>query len=198
MVTERNLDWMAAVLAVLKAGGVYLPLEPHFPAGRIGKALSRSGCTLVLTEPGSTTTLDEALTGLPDVRTLVVDDGYAEGHADGDLGVEVGPDQLAYVLFTSGSTGEPKGAMCEHAGMLNHMYAKIDRPRDRRGRGDPADRPAVLRHLGVAAARRAPGGRPDPHRRAGGVLDVERLVDTIVAASGRPSCRSCRPTSTPS
>ena len=36
------------------------------------------------------------------------------------------PDQLAYIYFTSGSTGEPKGAMCEHAGMLNHLYAKID------------------------------------------------------------------------
>jgi amino acid adenylation domain-containing protein len=39
--------------------------------------------------------------------------------------VQVGPDQLAYLYFTSGSTGEPKGAMCEHAGMLNHLQAKI-------------------------------------------------------------------------
>src|SRR5260221_14242370 len=42
VVTERNLDWMAAVLAVLKAGGVYLPLEPHFPADRIPTAPSRA------------------------------------------------------------------------------------------------------------------------------------------------------------
>ena len=49
-----------------------------------------------------------------------------EDHADGDLGIVVTPDQLAYIYFTSGSTGEPKGAMCEHAGMLNHLYAKID------------------------------------------------------------------------
>ena len=40
--------------------------------------------------------------------------------------MNVAPNQLAYVYFTSGSTGEPKGAMCEHAGMLNHMLAKID------------------------------------------------------------------------
>src|SRR5205085_1679029 len=51
---------------------------------------------------------------------------YAEGHPDGDLGVDVAPGQLAYIFFTSGSTGEPKGAMCEHAGMLNHLCAKID------------------------------------------------------------------------
>ena len=44
MVTERNLDWMAAVLGVFKAGGVYLPIEPHFPAGRIATTLSRAGC----------------------------------------------------------------------------------------------------------------------------------------------------------
>src|SRR5213076_3199239 len=50
----------------------------------------------------------------------------AEGHPDGDLGVDVAPDQLAYIYFTSGSTGEPKGAMCEHAGLLNHLFAKID------------------------------------------------------------------------
>ena len=57
VVTERNLDWMAAVLAIFKAGGVYLPVEPHFPAARIAITLSRAGCELVLTEAGSTTTL---------------------------------------------------------------------------------------------------------------------------------------------
>ena len=59
--TERNLDWMAAVLAVFKAGGVYLPIEPHFPADRIATTLSRAQCALVLTESGSTATLDEAV-----------------------------------------------------------------------------------------------------------------------------------------
>ncbi len=130
VVTERNLDWMAAVLAVFKAGGVYLPIEPHFPADRIRTTLSRADCRIALTEPGSTTTLDRALDELPGVTRLLVDevgnDDGAEGSSDGPLGVEVGADQLAYIYFTSGSTGLPKGAMCEHAGMLNHLYAKID------------------------------------------------------------------------
>lgn len=126
VVTERNLDWMAAVLAIFKAGGVYLPIEPHFPADRIARTLSRAGCELVLTEPGSTATLGPALDSMPAVRTLFAEDAYAEDHPDGDLGIEVGPDQLAYIYFTSGSTGEPKGAMCEHAGMVNHLYAKVD------------------------------------------------------------------------
>ena len=126
VVTERNLDWMAAVLAIFKAGGVYLPIEPHFPAGRIAVTLSRAGCELVLTEPGSTATLGQALESRPEVRVLFAGTAYQEQHADDDLGIEVGPDQLAYIYFTSGSTGEPKGAMCEHAGMLNHLYAKIE------------------------------------------------------------------------
>ncbi|WP_405864581.1 non-ribosomal peptide synthetase [Streptomyces sp. NBC_01515] len=121
VVLERNLDWMAAVLAVFKAGGVYLPVEPHFPADRVARVLERAGCALVLTERGS----DGAL-GDPTDRTLYVDEAYAEGHSDGDLGIAVSPGQLAYIYFTSGSTGEPKGAMCEHAGFLNHVFAKLD------------------------------------------------------------------------
>src|SRR5919109_1229272 len=54
VVTERNLDWMTAVLAIFKAGGAYLPIEPHFPADRIVRTLSRAGCRLVLTERDST------------------------------------------------------------------------------------------------------------------------------------------------
>ncbi|MFD9962300.1 amino acid adenylation domain-containing protein [Amycolatopsis sp. NPDC058986] len=126
VVTERGLDWLAAVLAIFKAGGVYLPIEPHFPADRIAKTLSRAECGLVLTEPGSTTTLGKALDTLPGTRSLLIDTACAEQHDETDLGVEVTADQLAYIYFTSGSTGEPKGAMLEHAGMLNHLYAKID------------------------------------------------------------------------
>jgi amino acid adenylation domain-containing protein len=125
VVTERNLDWIAAVLAIFKAGGAYLPIEPHFPADRIAKTLSRAGCRLLLTERGSTATLDRALDSLSGVQALFIDAACVDSHADSDLGLAVAPDQLAYIYFTSGSTGEPKGAMCEHAGMLNHMYAKI-------------------------------------------------------------------------
>jgi len=159
VVTERNLDWMTAVLAIFKSGGAYLPIEPHFPADRIARTLSRAGCRLVLTERGSTAMLDEALDSLSGLRQagappatagtetsaslefsprpgsgpakagvqkLLIDVAYEEGHSDGNLGVDVAPDQLAYIYFTSGSTGEPKGAMCEHLGLLNHLFAKID------------------------------------------------------------------------
>ena len=107
VVTERNLDWLIAVLAIFKAGGAYLPIEPHFPTERIAKMVSRAGAKLVLTQP-------------------LIEAAYEEGQAASDLGITVARDQLAYIYFTSGSTGEPKGAMCEHLGFLNHLLAKID------------------------------------------------------------------------
>src|SRR5207245_1337754 len=97
VLTERNLDWMTAVLAIFKAGGAYLPIEPHFPADRIASTLSRAECKLVLTERASTTTLQGALDSLPGLEALFVDDAYVEGHDDSDLGIQVTDDQLAYI-----------------------------------------------------------------------------------------------------
>lgn len=125
VVTERTPDWLAAVLAVFKAGGCYLPLEPHFPGGRMARTLTRAECRWVLAER-DVPPLDEALADRDAVRRLDVReviDGDGPTH---DPAISVAGDQLAYVYFTSGSTGEPKGALCEHDGFLNHVYAKIE------------------------------------------------------------------------
>jgi amino acid adenylation domain-containing protein len=180
VVMERNLDWMASVLAIWKAGLTYLPLEPHFPPGRMATAISRAESALVLTERGSTTTLDQAVDTLPAVRRLFVDEVYAEGHADGNLGVAVDPDQLAYVLFTSGSTGEPKGAMCEHAGMLNHIQAKLADLGVGEGEVIPQTGPqcfdiSVWQLVGALLV-----GGSTLFVEQEVILDVERFVDTIV------------------
>jgi amino acid adenylation domain-containing protein len=182
VVTERNLDWMVAVLAVFKAGGVYLPIEPHFPADRIATTLSRADCALALTEPGSTGTLDRALESLPGVRTLLIGDAYREGHAHDDLGIRVEADQLAYIYFTSGSTGTPKGAMCEHAGMLNHLYAKIEDLGVAEGRVVAQTAPQCFDiSLWQLVAALLVGGRTVLVEQAA-ILDVERFVDTVVAS----------------
>lgn len=119
--TERTLDWLTAVLAILKAGGVYLPIEPGFPPDRIRTVLTRAEAAYVLTAPGS----DANLVDVP-AAVLAIPDVLAEPHAETDLDIPVAADQAAYIYFTSGSTGEPKGALCEHGGMLNHLYAKVD------------------------------------------------------------------------
>ena len=180
VVTERNLDWLAAVLAVFKAGGVYLPIEPHFPADRIAAMLTRAGCGLVLTEPGSTATLDQALTSLPDAQTLFIDAAFAEDHRDGNLGVEVAADQLAYIYFTSGSTGEPKGAMCEHAGMVNHLFAKIDDLGIGEGQVVAQTAPQCFDiSLWQLVSALLVGGRTLLVEQEV-ILDVQRFVDTII------------------
>jgi non-ribosomal peptide synthetase component F len=83
------------------------------------------------------------LKSLPNTETLFIEAAFEEDHADSDLGIDVGPDQLAYIYFTSGSTGEPKGAMCEHAGMLNHLFGKIEDLGLARGRWWPRPRRSV-------------------------------------------------------
>ncbi len=117
---------MTAVIAVLKAGGAYLPVDPGYPPGRIAAMLARADCALVLTEPGASRNLERALEARPGTRTLLVPAVAGSTARADDPGIPVAADRLAYVYFTSGSTGEPKGALCEHAGMLNHLLAKID------------------------------------------------------------------------
>ena len=183
LVTERNLDWMASVIAIFKAGGAYLPIEPHFPADRIATMLARAECMVVLSELGSTTMLDKALDTLPGVQKIIIEEACAEGHGDDDLGVAVAADQLAYIYFTSGSTGEPKGAMCEHAGLLNHLNAKIEDLGVGPARGAPVVAQTAPQCFDISlwqlVSALLVGGRTLIVEQEV-ILDVARYVDTIV------------------
>src|SRR5205807_3485105 len=151
-------------------------------ADRIATMLSRAECKLVLAESGSTTTLEAALDTLPGRQTLFVDAAYQEDHGGGDLGIEVGPEQLAYVYFTSGSTGEPKGAMCEHAGMLNHLYAKVHDLRIGEGQVVAQTAPQCFDiSLWQLVSALLVGGRTLVVEQET-ILDAERFVDKVVEA----------------
>lgn len=130
VMTGRNPEWIAAALAILKAGGAYLPVEPGLPAERIAAMLARADCRIVLTsrehEGAARRTLHRMPLAAPPITMLQIDTAMAPGDSDSSPGLPVAADQLAYLFFTSGSTGQPKGAMCEHAGMLNHLMAKIE------------------------------------------------------------------------
>ncbi|WP_435239108.1 non-ribosomal peptide synthetase [Streptomyces sp. YPW6] len=177
VVTERNLDWLASVIAVFKAGAAYLPIEPHAPADRMARTLARSGCRLVLTEDGGPGHLQEAAE--PGLELLTVTAAYGEGRPDHDPAVPVGPDQLAYLYFTSGSTGEPKGAMCEHAGFVNHLYAKIEDQAIAEGQVVAQTAPQSFDiSLWQLVAALVVGGRTLIVEQDA-ILDVDRYLDTI-------------------
>ncbi|PRX96524.1 non-ribosomal peptide synthetase [Allonocardiopsis opalescens] len=127
VLTERTLEWAAALLAVLRAGGVYLPVDPAYPPERIGTLLTQSGCRSVLAAEGHDEHLADALAAghAPAVRVIPLSAAAHTAGPDTDPGVRVEAGQAAYIYFTSGSTGTPKGAVCEHLGMSNHLRAKI-------------------------------------------------------------------------
>ncbi|WP_181244017.1 non-ribosomal peptide synthetase [Chamaesiphon polymorphus] len=125
LVSDRNLDFLTAMLAVFKAGGAYLPLNPHHPIERIQQAIVQSQVPLILTSSAWTPTLELIVSDLPNSQLLDFHQLSAPDYASDNLPIRCTPDNLAYTIYTSGSTGTPKGAMLEHRGMLNHLYAKV-------------------------------------------------------------------------
>ncbi|MFJ6483325.1 amino acid adenylation domain-containing protein [Streptomyces sp. NPDC091682] len=113
LLMERSVHLPVAILAVLKAGGVYVPLGDGFPVARLHWMLERTGARLLLADPA--TADHEAVRTSP---VPVLDVGApADGIPAGAPGPypPCAPDQLAYVMYTSGSTGEPKGIGVTHA-----------------------------------------------------------------------------------
>ncbi|WP_203854785.1 non-ribosomal peptide synthetase, partial [Dactylosporangium siamense] len=115
-------ELVVAVLAVWKAGGAYLPLDPAYPAHRLSFMLADSRAALVV---GSRAALDELPGGR--LRTLALDDPLVEAALAAEPAaapdVAVHPDQAAYVIYTSGSTGRPKGVWVTHRGLVNYVHA---------------------------------------------------------------------------
>lgn len=114
---ERSPDMIAAWLAVLKAGGAYLPLDPAYPAERLATMIEDAGATLVLSHsdmalPSGTTRLD-------------LDTDWPSGMPADNPACITRPDHLAYIIYTSGSTGRPKGVLVPHRGIANLIDDKI-------------------------------------------------------------------------
>ncbi|HYH82412.1 MAG TPA: amino acid adenylation domain-containing protein [Longimicrobium sp.] len=117
---ERTPGWVVTVLAVLKAGGVYVPLDPQYPAERLGYMLEDCGAPLLLTRSALLARLP-AFAG----RVVCLDrEGGAAGEPAGPPAVETPPDEVAYLIYTSGSTGRPKGVMITHGGVSNLIDAR--------------------------------------------------------------------------
>jgi amino acid adenylation domain-containing protein len=123
---ERSVALPVALLAVLKAGAAYLPLDVDYPAERQRHVLADSGTAVLLTERSVAEKYREF-----DVRVLLVDDEHTAAEVTPPA---VGADDLAYVIYTSGSTGKPKGVRVQHGSVVNFLHGM----RERLGIG-PAD-----------------------------------------------------------
>ncbi len=120
---ERGPGWVQALLGIWGCGAVYLPLDPRWPAARIVDVLHRSDARMVVVDGEVPNVLSSLSRGVPwSIERL--DRMLLDAATDGRV-TPPDPSDVAYVLFTSGSTGAPKGALIEHAGLANHVQAKL-------------------------------------------------------------------------
>ncbi|MDM5302010.1 amino acid adenylation domain-containing protein [Bacillus subtilis] len=115
VLSERSPDMLIAVLAVLKAGGAYLPLDPAYPEERLSYMLKDSGAALLLTQPGCSAPNFSGETLEVDMASLANEKAESHVFARADSG------SLAYVIYTSGSTGQPKGVAVEHRNAVSFL-----------------------------------------------------------------------------
>lgn len=115
---NRSLEMVISILAVLKAGAAYLPLDPNYPESRIAYMLDNSRCNYLILD-------QETLLSKPSSyqnKILEINSILNQSNLDlENLVTSVQPEDLAYVIYTSGSTGLPKGVAIPHKAICNHM-----------------------------------------------------------------------------
>ncbi|MFD6156428.1 amino acid adenylation domain-containing protein [Nocardia sp. NPDC060256] len=112
----RDENWVIGALATLKAGGVYVPLDPSYPPERLDHMCRDAGVQVVLRAHGETVKLPG--------RQVFLDTLEIDCEPSGRLGVSVGPQSLAYIMYTSGSTGTPKGVAVGHRNIVRLVRSR--------------------------------------------------------------------------
>ncbi|HKV08247.1 MAG TPA: condensation domain-containing protein, partial [Thermoanaerobaculia bacterium] len=167
---ERSAGMVVALVAALKAGGAYIPLDPEYPAERLAFLVADAGVHVLLAQERTAGSLPEH--GAPVV--FVETGAFAEGEEGGAPPPRLyeGGEALAYVIYTSGSTGRPKGALIPHRAIVNHMLWMAEdlplTPADRVFQKTPFGFDASVWEFwaplaaGAALVMARPGGHRDP------------------------------------
>jgi amino acid adenylation domain-containing protein len=113
---ERSLDTAVALLAILKAGALFVPLDTNYPAERLAYIIDSSELSLLISHAQAKNCLPKL-----SIPMLWLDDFEFNRYAQQNLNLSCHPEQLAYVIYTSGSTGRPKGAAISHQALSNCM-----------------------------------------------------------------------------
>ena len=122
---DRSLEMLVSLLAVLKAGGAYIPLDPRYPIDRVTAVLDDSEPLVVLAQPEMAGRLPQgraAVVSLAEIQDLI-----ANPVANPPENLST-PDDLAYLIFTSGSTGKPKGVEIRHRSVMNFLRSMAETP----------------------------------------------------------------------
>ncbi|HEY2114487.1 MAG TPA: amino acid adenylation domain-containing protein [Candidatus Angelobacter sp.] len=116
---ERGPEMVIALLAIMKAGGTYVPLDVDFPADRLAYMAQDAACRVVLAE-------NKSRAILPQVQVVAIDEDQEKIAAASTATppYSAGPNNAAYVIYTSGSTGRPKGVVIEHRNVLHMVHAQ--------------------------------------------------------------------------
>lgn len=115
---ERGVDLMVSLLAILKSGGAYVPIDPAFPKERVAWMLEDAEVAVIVTEQHRNISLplnNASIVCLDRERAVIGQNPKIP------LNPQIVPENLAYILYTSGSTGKPKGVMVTHRGLLNYL-----------------------------------------------------------------------------
>ncbi|RZM76717.1 hypothetical protein C3B51_17470, partial [Pseudoalteromonas rubra] len=121
---ERSTEMLIAVMATMKAGAAYVPLEPSYPRKRIEVMLEDAQIKITLTNATLVDSFPSSAVQVLTLNNAVTDERWLADYSDDNLSTEVAKisaQNLAYILYTSGSTGRPKGVMVSHQSVVNYL-----------------------------------------------------------------------------
>lgn len=120
---KRSWELLVSLLAVLKAGGACVPLDPDYPSERLSHILDDCGTQLVITKKDLLPVVGDTRAHIACLESIESELATA---SDANPATDVTPQNLAYIIYTSGSTGKPRGVQLPHEGLVNHGQAAIE------------------------------------------------------------------------